>query len=92
MKKLLLSLSAALLCTNIAFAANVTVKMNSTSPTMCLVSKATNDTVDVGTPDNNVYSFDAPEGVYVLTAYAKDKRPQRYADWRHNRFGRNPYG
>ena len=72
MKKLLLSLSAALLCTNIAFAANVTVKMNSTSPTMCLVSKATNDTVDVGTPDNNVYSFDAPAGVYVLTAYAKD--------------------
>ena len=72
MKKLLLSLSAALLCTNIAFAANVTVKMNSTSPTMCLVSKATNDTVDVGTPDNKVYSFDAPTGVYVLTAYAKD--------------------
>ncbi|MBR2035803.1 MAG: hypothetical protein IJ984_07135, partial [Prevotella sp.] len=72
MKKLLLSLSAALLCANIAFAANVTVKMNSTSPTMCLVSKATNDTVDVGTPDNNVYSFDAPAGVYVLTAYAKD--------------------
>ena len=50
----------------------VSVKMNSTSPWMSLVDKATGDTVSVGDVDGQVYSFDAPHGTYVLTAYAKD--------------------
>lgn len=51
---------------------NVTVKMNSTSPWMTLVDKATGDAVSVGDIDGQVYTFDAPHGTYVLTAYAKD--------------------
>lgn len=73
MKKLLISLSAAILCTASVLATNVTVKMNSTSPAMSLFSRATNDTVNVGNPDDNmVYSFEVPVGKYILTAYAKD--------------------
>ena len=50
----------------------VSVKMNSTSPWMSLVDKATGDAVSVGDIDGQVYTFDAPHGTYVLTAYAKD--------------------
>ena len=70
MKKLLLSIMALVMFSiNIADAASVKVTMNSTSPTMSLVNKVTGDVIDVGEPASRVYSFDVPEGVYVLTAY-----------------------
>ena len=50
----------------------VTVKMNTTSPSMSLVDKATESTVAVGEAVDKVYTFDVPHGTYVLTAYAKD--------------------
>ena len=55
-----------------ADAATVTVTMNSTSTTMSLVSKTTGAAVEVGTPTSRVYTFDAPAGLYTLTAYATD--------------------
>ena len=56
-----------------AFAADVTVTMNETSPTMSLVNKETNEAVTVGEPTADmVYSFSADAGTYVLTAYATD--------------------
>ena len=72
MKKLLLSLAAVITCCMSIQSANVIVKMNSTSPWMNLVDKATGDTIDVGEAVNKTYTFDVPEGVYVLTALAKD--------------------
>ncbi len=72
MKKLLLSLAAVFACCMSIQSANVIVKMNSTSPWMNLVDKATGDTIDVGGAVNKTYTFDVPEGVYVLTALAKD--------------------
>ncbi len=72
MKKLLLSLAAVITCCMSIQSANVIVKMNSTSPWMNLVDKATGDTIDVGGAVNKTYTFDVPEGVYVLTALAKD--------------------
>ena len=53
-------------------ATNVIVKMNATSPWMTLVNKSTGNTVEVGEAVSRTYTFDAPEGVYVLTALAKD--------------------
>lgn len=74
MKKLLLSLAAVFACCMSIQSANVkvSVKMNSTSPWMSLVDKVTGDTLSVGDADNQVYTFDAPHGIYVLSAYAKD--------------------
>lgn len=72
MKKLILSLVAMITCCMSMQSANVIVKMNSTSPWMNLVDKATGDTIDVGEAVNKTYTFDIPEGVYVLTALAKD--------------------
>ena len=74
MKKLLLSLAAVLACCMSIQSANVnvTVKMNTTSPWMALVDKATGDTLDVGEAVDRIYSLDLPAGVYVLSAYAKD--------------------
>lgn len=72
MKKLILSLAAMIACCMSVQSANVIVKMNSTSPTMSLVDKATGNTVNVGEAVDKTYTFDVPEGVYVLTAYAKD--------------------
>jgi hypothetical protein len=69
MKKLLLSFMALAMFTIFANAASVKVTMNSTSPTMSLVDKATGNAVEVGEPANRVYTFDAPAGSYVLTAY-----------------------
>ena len=73
MKKLFLSL-AMITCSMSMLSANVnvTVKMNTTSPWMSLVDKATGTTLDVGEAVDKVYTFDAPGGVYVLSAYAKD--------------------
>lgn len=74
MKKLLLSLAAVLVCCMSIQSANVnvTVKMNTTSPWMALVNKATGDTLDVGEAVDRIYTLDLPAGVYVLSAYAKD--------------------
>ena len=61
MKKLVLCLAAMIACCMSIQAANVnvTVKMNSTSPWMSLVDKATGDAVSVGDVDNQAYTFDA---------------------------------
>lgn len=72
MKKVLLYMLLALCSTSSMLASNVKVSMNSTSPTMTLVNKATGDTVDVGVTADNVYTFDAAPGTYVLTALAPD--------------------
>lgn len=74
MKKLLLSLAAVLACCMSIQSANVnvTVKMNTTSPWMALVNKATGNTLDVGEAVDRIYTLDLPAGVYVLSAYAKD--------------------
>ena len=74
MRKIFTSLlTFTLLCVSNAFATPVKVVMNSTSATMSLVNKATSETVNVGEPDSKTYtySFDAQQGTYVLTAYAK---------------------
>ena len=74
MKKLLWSLAAVFACCMSIQSANVnvTVKMNTTSPWMALVDKATGDTLDVGEAVDRIYTLDLPAGVYVLSAYAKD--------------------
>ena len=72
MRKLFFTLAAMLAgCTNL-LAADVIVKMNATSPTMTFVDKATGEAIPTGEAESQTYTFDAPEGVYVLTAYAKD--------------------
>lgn len=55
-----------------AYAANVKVKMNAISTTMSLAQKGSGTPVDVGTPENKVYTFEAPAGEYTLTGYATD--------------------
>ncbi len=61
-----------LMCISSMFAAQVTVKMNSTSRTMKLVNKATGATVSVGDPTSYAYTFTADAGTYILTSYASD--------------------
>lgn len=59
----------------VAFTANavpVKVTMNAISTTMSLAEKNSENPVKIGTPTNKIYSFDAPAGEYVLTAYATD--------------------
>ena len=50
-------------------AASVKVTMNTVSTTMSMVERESKESVDVGTPENKVYTFTAPAGAYVLTAY-----------------------
>ena len=51
----------------------VTVTMNAKSKLIkSLVDMATNETVEVGTPTSNKYTFDAFDGSYLLTATASD--------------------
>ena len=51
----------------------VTVTMNTKSKLIkSLVNMATNETVNVGEPTSNKYTFDAFEGSYLLTATASD--------------------
>ena len=70
MKKFLLTFMAlAMFAINVAYAVNVKVEMSTTSPTMTLTDKVTGNAVDIGEPANRVYTFDAPTGAYVLTAY-----------------------
>lgn len=49
----------------------VKVKMDSTSPTMTLVDKATGATIETGAPNGEEYDFDVAPGRYVLTAKGK---------------------
>lgn len=73
MKKYLFSFMALLLVTASAFATQVEVTMNAKSKLIkSLVNKATSETVDVGEPTSNKYTFDAPDGTYLLTATASD--------------------
>ncbi|MBR5963276.1 MAG: DUF4465 domain-containing protein [Bacteroidaceae bacterium] len=70
MKKSFFSFMALVMfAVNIAYAANVTVTMNTTSTTMSLADKATGTAVAVGEPVSRVYTFEASAGTYVLTAY-----------------------
>lgn len=71
LKKLILPFIASALALT-AQAAEVKVVMSSTSRTMTLVNKADNSTVETGTPTSYTYTFEAPAGTYVLTAYASD--------------------
>ena len=74
MKKFLLSFMALLLLTTgNAFATTVEVTMNAKSKLIqSLVNTATNESVTVGEPDGTKYTFDAPDGTYLLTATAAD--------------------
>ena len=74
MKKFLLSfMTLTLLAAGNAFATQVEVTMNNKSKLIkSLVNKATNDTVAVGNPTSNKYTFDAADGSYLLTATDKD--------------------
>lgn len=69
-KQLLTFLVLAILSISNAYAASVKVTMNTISTTMKLANKSTGEAIDVGTPANRVYTFDAPAGSYVLTGYA----------------------
>lgn len=51
---------------------DVTITMNTVSPTMTLISKDGGGSVTTGAPDNRVYNFEAVPGNYILTAYATD--------------------
>ena len=74
MKKFLLSIMAlALLTASNAFATQVEVTMNAKSKLIkSLVNKDTNESIEVGEPTSNKYTFDAPDGSYLLTATAAD--------------------
>ena len=62
-----------LLSTYNAFATQVEVTMNAKSKLIkSLVNKDTNAAVEVGEPTSNKYTFDAPDGTYLLTATAAD--------------------
>ena len=74
MKKFLLSfMTLTLLVAGNAFATQVEVTMNAKSKLIkSLVNMDTNDTVAVGNPTSNKYTFDAADGSYLLTATDKD--------------------
>ena len=73
MKKLLLTFMALLLTTASTFATQVEVTMNAKSKLIqSLVNIATSEPVEVGEPTSNKYTFDAPDGSYLLTATAAD--------------------
>ena len=73
MKKLMLTFMALLLMTSSAFATQVEVTMNAKSKLIkSLVNMATNESVEVGEPTSNKYTFDAADGSYLLTATAGD--------------------
>lgn len=74
MKKQLLSILAlTLFAASNAFATDVTVTMNAKSKLIkSLVNMATNESVEVGEPTSNKYTFDVAAGSYLLTATASD--------------------
>lgn len=74
MRKLFTSIAVCLglMCAGNILAANIKVYMNTKSKTMTLTNKATGEIVNVGEPEKNTYTFDAPVGTYTLTGYATD--------------------
>jgi len=78
MKKFLLSfMTLTLLAAGNAFATQVEVTMNAKSKLIkSLVNMDTNDTVAVGNPTSNKYTFDAADGSYLLTATDKDGKTE----------------
>jgi len=72
MRKILLSAILMIAGVVSMMATQVTVTMNAISTTMTLADKTTGTPVEVGTPANKVYTFDAADGSYVLTAYDTD--------------------
>ena len=74
MKKFLLSFMAlSLMAAGNVFATQVEVTMNAKSKLIkSLVNTANNEPVEVGEPASNKYTFDAPDGSYLLTATAAD--------------------
>ena len=74
MKKQLLSFIAlTLFVASNAFATEVTVTMNAKSKLIkSLVNITTSESVSVGEPTSNKYTFEAAEGSYLLTATAGD--------------------
>lgn len=74
MKKYLLSIFALMLfAASNAFATRVEVTMNAKSKLIkSLINMETKEPVAVGSPDGTKYTFDAPDGSYLLTATAAD--------------------
>ena len=73
MKKLLLTFMALVLVTMSTFATQVEVTMNAKSKLIkSLVNMATSESVEVGEPASNKYTFEAADGSYLLTATAAD--------------------
>ena len=74
MRKRLLSIVAvALLATMNSFATQIEVTMNAKSKLIqSFVNTTTSETINVGEPEGNKYSFEAPDGTYLLTATAAD--------------------
>lgn len=74
MKKFLLSImTLTLFAASNAFATQVEVTMNAKSKLIkSLVNMTTNESVAVGEPTSNKYTFDAADGSYLLTATASD--------------------
>ena len=66
-------MTLALFASSHAFATQVEVTMNAKSKLIkSLVNMSTNESVDVGEPSSNKYTFDAADGSYLLTATAAD--------------------
>ena len=62
-------------CTALPTLANpVKVKMDSNSPTMTLVNKATGATVQTGAPASLEYSFDVAPGLYIVASPGHSRR------------------
>lgn len=70
-KKLLIPLLA-LVWSGTADATPVKVTMNAVSTTMSLIAKDSETPVEVGSPTNRVYEFEAPAGEYILTGYGNN--------------------
>lgn len=68
-KTLILGLTALCCSSFSASAVDLTVKMNRTSATMTMVSKATGETIETGEPANMIYNFQAQPGEYIITGY-----------------------
>lgn len=72
-KYLLCFMALSLLAIGDAFATSVTVTMNAKSKLIkSLVNTTTSESVTVGEPTSNKYTFEAPDGTYLLTATAAD--------------------
>lgn len=67
-----MSLGCLLMMAGSVSANEVTVKMNTTTKTMELRSASSGELIDVGTPESNIYKFNAKPGNYELTGFATD--------------------